>query len=127
MKKLKILIAEDDELSSQLITLVLEQFNNEIIKVDTGKNAVEVMQNNPDIDLIFMDIKMPRLNGYEATRLIREFNSKVIIIAETAYALFGDKEKAIEAGCNDYIAKPINKNELVGLVMKYFEKTIQLQ
>lgn len=127
MKKLKILIAEDDDLSSQLIALVLEQFKCETIKADTGEKAVVIMQSNPDIDLIFMDIKMPKLNGYEATRLIRKFNSNVIIIAQTAYALEGDKEKSIEAGCNEYISKPINKNELEGLVKKYFEKTTQLQ
>lgn len=126
MKKLKILIAEDDELSSQLIAFIFDQNENEMIKVDTGKKAVEELQKNPDIDLILMDIKMPELDGYEATRLIRKFNTRVVIIAQTAYALFGDKEKALAAGCNNYITKPINKNELEELVKKYFEKSIQL-
>ena len=72
-----------------------------------------------------MDIQMPVMNGYEATRQIRKFNNDVIIIAQTAYALAGDREKAIEAGCNDYITKPINKNELfaVGLIEKYSKNT----
>jgi len=60
------------------------------------------------------------MGRYEATRLIREFNSEVIIIAQTAYGLSGDREKAIEAGCNDYIAKPIDKGELFALIQKYF-------
>jgi CheY-like chemotaxis protein len=127
MKKLKILIAEDDELSSQLIAFILDQYENEMITVDTGKKAVEALHKNPDIDLVLMDIKMPELDGYEATRLIREFNTRVVIIAQTAYALFGDKEKALAAGCNNYITKPINKSELEELVKKYFEQSIQIQ
>jgi len=65
---------------------------------------------------------MPGLNGYEATRQIRQFNKDVIIIAQTAFGLSGDKEKAIEAGCNDYISKPINKDKLLALIQKYFKK-----
>jgi CheY-like chemotaxis protein len=80
---------------------------------------VGACRNNPGIDLTFMDIQMPEMNGYEATRQIRQLNTEVIIIALTAFALTGDREKAIEAGCNDYIAKPINKTELMGLIQKY--------
>jgi CheY-like chemotaxis protein len=69
-----------------------------------------------------MDIKMTEMNGYETTRQIREFNSQVIILAQTAFALTGDKEKALEAGCNDYIEKPINRFQLIGLINKYFNK-----
>jgi CheY-like chemotaxis protein len=66
-----------------------------------------------DFDIILMDIDMPNINGYEATKLIREFNKDVTIIAQTAYALHGDKEKAIEAGCNDYVTKPIDVENLI--------------
>jgi len=66
-----------------------------------------------------MDIAMPGMNGYEATREIREFNKDVIIIAQTAYALQGDKEKALKAGCNDYISKPIDKLKLHALIRKH--------
>ena len=79
---------------------------------------------HPDLDLIFMDIQMPDLNGYEATRQIRAFNNKVVIIAQTAYGLSDDREKAIDAGCNDYIAKPIHKDVLVALIRKYFENRV---
>jgi len=65
---------------------------------------------------------MPYLNGHEATQQIRQFNKDVIIIAQTAFGLSGDREKAIEAGCNDYISKPINKDELLSLIQKYFAK-----
>ena len=113
------MIAEDDEASIQLLAVYLEKLKDEIIVVTSGLDAVEAVRNKPDIDLVLMDIKMPGLNGYEATRLIREFNSAVIIIAETAYALSGDREKALEADCNDYIAKPIKKNQLKDMIKKY--------
>jgi CheY-like chemotaxis protein len=119
---LKILIAEDDPTSEMLITMALKVYSKELIKVKTGVDAVEKCRLTPDIDLIMMDIKMPVLNGYDATRQIREFNKDVIIIAQTAYALIHEKENAIEAGCNDYISKPISVELLKSLVQKYFKK-----
>ena len=67
-----------------------------------------------------MDIRLPEMSGYEATRKIRDFNRNVIIIAQTAYGLSGDREKAIAAGCNDYISKPIENDVLTGKILKYF-------
>jgi PAS domain S-box-containing protein len=122
VKKLKILIAEDDETSEIFISLIVKEFCNEFIKARTGFEAIEKCRTNPDLDLILMDIQMPDLNGYEATRLIRQFNKDVIIVAQTAFGLSGDREKAIEAGCNDYIAKPIKKEDLLALIQKYFAK-----
>ncbi|MBW8332155.1 MAG: response regulator [Prolixibacteraceae bacterium] len=119
---LKILIVEDDQSSSQLISISVRKLAKEIINVHSGTKAVEVCRNNPDIDLVLMDIQLPEMNGHEATRQIREFNSNVVIIAQTAFALSGDKEKALEAGCNDYISKPIKQGELVELMHKYFSK-----
>ena len=121
-KKLKILIAEDDEVSAMLMSININEFGKEILKVRTGAEAVEACRENPNTDLILMDINMPEMDGYEATRQIREFNKVVVIIAQTAYGLAGDKEKAIDAGCNDYIAKPIIKDELLSLIQKYFNK-----
>ena len=120
IKNLKILIAEDDETSEMLLSLNLSEFSAEIIKAKTGIEATEVCRNNPDIDLVLMDIQMPGLNGYEATRQIRQFNKDIVIIAQTAFGLLGDREKSLDAGCNDYIAKPINKTELDSLIQKYF-------
>ena len=122
IKKLKILIAEDDETSKLLISIIVTKFSKEVLKAKTGNEAIEVCRINPDIDLILMDIQMPYLNGHEATRQIRQFNKDVIIIAQTAFGLSGDREKAIEAGCNEYISKPINKDELLSLIQKYFAK-----
>lgn len=119
---LKILIAEDDETSEKLITIEVEKFSKNVLIARTGKEVVEFSRNNPDIDLILMDIQMPVMNGYEATRQIRQFNKDVVIIAQTALGLIDDREKAIEAGCNDYISKPIKKDELLSLILKYFKK-----
>jgi PAS domain S-box-containing protein len=120
--KLKILIAEDDAISAMLIEHCIKMFSKQILKVKTGIEAIEACRNNPDIDLILMDINMPEMGGYEATKQIREFNKEVIIIAQTAYGLTADRDKAIESGCSDYIAKPINKTELQALIQKYFDK-----
>jgi hypothetical protein len=121
-KTLKILIAEDDVASEILITAMVDFFGKEILKARTGLETVEVCRNNPDIDLVLMDIRMPDMGGYEATRQIRQFNKDVVIIAQTAYGLSGDREKAIDAGCNDYIAKPINKVELRALIQKHIAR-----
>ena len=85
-----------------------------------GSDAVEICRSNPDIDLVLMDIKMPVMDGYTATREIRKFNPELVIITQSAYGLVGDKEKAMEAGCNGYLSKPIVEKELVELVQELF-------
>ncbi len=124
INNLLVLIAEDDEASEKLIAVAIKKFSKEILKVITGDGAVEACRNNPGIDLVLMDIKMPVMDGYEATRQIRKFNTKVIIIAQSAYALTGDHEKAIEAGCNDYITKPMKQVVLTALIRKYFSEKL---
>ena len=121
LNNLKILVAEDDETAEMLITILIDKYCKEVLKARTGLEAVQICRNNPDIDLILMDIKMPEMDGYEATKQIRQFNKEVIIFAQTGFALIGDREKTIEAGCNDYIKKPILKNELQLLIQKYFK------
>ncbi len=120
VKNLKILIAEDDEISEKLMFKSLEMFSREILVARTGKAAVEVCRNHPDIDLVMMDIKMPEIDGYEATAQIRQFNTTVVIIAQTGFALSGDKEKALMAGCTEYVSKPINQALLQSLLKKHF-------
>ncbi|HPH00841.1 MAG TPA: PAS domain S-box protein [Tenuifilaceae bacterium] len=120
-KKLKILIAEDDAPSGMLLRNQLKDIAGEIISARNGADAVSMFLSNPDTDLILMDIKMPEMDGYEATKKIREVSSNVVIIAETAYAMTNDREKALSVGCNDYISKPINREKLLELVKKHFE------
>jgi PAS domain S-box-containing protein len=124
IKPLKILISEDDETSDLLIAIMLRKFNTEILHAKTGIEVLGLLKEHPDIDMILMDIQMPVMNGYEATREIRKFNNDIVIVAQTAYALSGEREKAMDAGCNDYFAKPIDQNMLNEVIMKYFNEKI---
>ena len=119
-KPLRILITEDDVTSMMFLSIFLKKFGFEILEAKTGLEAVEICRINPDIGLVLMDINLPEFNGYEATRLIRGFNSKVVIIAQTAYGHFNEEKTAKSAGCNEYISKPINITLLIKMVRKYF-------
>jgi len=114
-----ILIVEDDMVSFMLIKEFLRPLNIEIHHVTNGRDAVNFVKMNPDVCLILMDLKLPYMDGYEATKAIRQIDSKIPIIAQTAYAMLGDKEKVIAAGCVDYIDKPLESKRLLELVNKY--------
>ena len=120
-RELKILIAEDEETADKHLTIILKNLSREILHTVTGTGAVELCRKNPDIDLILMDIKLQEMNGHEAVRQIRKFNKEVVIIAETAYALSGDRKKALDAGCDDYIAKPIMRGVLLTKIKELME------
>jgi hypothetical protein len=122
IRNLKVLIVEDDKISYLLLLNLLKKISYQSLHSETGVEAIEMCRNNPDLDLVLMDINMTDLNGYEATRQIRQFNKDIVIIAQTAFGLTGDREKTLEAGCNDYISKPINKYKLLVLLQKYFKK-----
>jgi PAS domain S-box-containing protein len=118
-----VLIVEDVESNYLYLEVLLKTLNIEILWVQNGSDAIQVSSENSDIDLVFMDIKMPGLiNGYKTTKQIKKFYPNLPIIAQTAYALAGDKEKAIEAGCDDYISKPIKKKTLFEIIEKYLNK-----
>ena len=117
----KILIAEDEIISYQYLSIILDESKNTLFYAENGQEAIEVYKNNPNIEIILMDIKMPVLGGYEATEEIRKLNKDVIIIAQTAYARFGDRQKAIAAGCNDYITKPIDAAELMLMISNHLK------
>jgi CheY-like chemotaxis protein len=121
-KNLKILFVEDDRISELLFDKISKMFGKEILKARTGFEAIEISRSNPDIDLILMDMQMPVLNGYEATQQIRQFNKDVIIIAQTAFVHQEAFKSSKSAGCNDYISKPIKKENLFALIQKYFSK-----
>jgi PAS domain S-box-containing protein len=122
IKDLKVLIVEDDAISKLLITIAIKPFSKEILQVSTGSDAIDACRNNPDIDLVLMDINMPEMDGYKATKLIRKFNKDLVIIAQTANGMQSDRDEAIAAGCTDYISKPINIKSLSELIRKYLEK-----
>ncbi len=117
--KMTILIAEDDQNGFLYLKSILKKLTQNIVHVKNGREAVELVRTNPDISLVLMDIKMPDMNGLDATMAIRKFNKSITIIAQSAYAFAEDKEMAIESGCNDYISKPINSKELLQVIARY--------
>lgn len=116
-----ILIAEDEESNFIYLKIALRNSGARIIRANNGQEAVDMCRDNPDIDLVLMDIKMPDMNGLEATSVIREFNNHLPIIALTAYAMADDKDMSLEAGCNDYISKPVKRNRIFSVLSKYFD------
>lgn len=123
--KLKVVIADDDDIGIILISKMISPYAAEIFTVSDGNELVELVRKNPKINLVLVDVKMPRLNGLDATKMIRAFNKEIIIIAQTANAHSEDKEKAILAGCNNYVSKPIDKKRLVELIEKYADQMLE--
>jgi len=109
----KILIVEDDQSSRLYLNKILEKAGVIILNAGDGQEAVNIAIANPDIELILMDIQIPVLDGYTALVKIREVRKDIVIIAQTAYGLLGDKEKILSSGFNDYIIKPILSQNLL--------------
>jgi len=116
----QILVAEDDDVNFLYLQEILSKTAAIFIRAKNGKQAVDLINSNPDIDLVLMDIKMPLMSGLEATVEIRKVNKTVPIIAQTAYAFEEEKQHALKLGCNDYISKPIKRDMLISLIEKYF-------
>ena len=119
LSKLKILIVEDDEGLEFLLTETVKEYCDAPLIARNGEDAVAICSKNSDLNLILMDIRMPKMDGYEATAEIRKFNQKVPIIAQTACVFSSEQEKAIEAGCNDYVSKPIDYDVLKSIIEKH--------
>ncbi|RPH26708.1 MAG: response regulator [Bacteroidales bacterium] len=115
-EKKTILVAEDEDLNYNYMFELFSGTNFTIIRARNGFEAVELFKSIIQIDLVLMDIKMPIMNGYEATRKIKDINPKIPIIAQTAYAHESDKAKAFENGCDDYISKPFKKDMLISKI-----------
>ncbi len=115
----KILIAEDDNISFKYLKRILDNEDITLYNVTNGLEAVNFCKKNFNIDLILMDLKMPIMNGLEATKIIKEFNPNIKIIAQTAYAFSTDMKDAKNAGCDEYLTKPIDKNTLLNCINKF--------
>jgi CheY-like chemotaxis protein len=113
------LIAEDDKFSYKFLEGFLKQTKANVIRASDGREAVEICRNNSDIDLILMDIQMPDMNGLTATEEIKKFNRKIPIIAQTANAINEERLRCLEAGCDDFITKPVNITELFEKIDKW--------
>ena len=122
IKDLNILIAEDNDSNYLLIKKLLK--DNQLTRTITGVEAIEKIKAQT-FDIVFMDMRMPVMNGLEATSLIREFNQTTPIIALTANAFDSDRENALAAGCNHFMTKPVKKRELMDLLFRYFKQQPQ--
>ncbi len=113
----KILIVEDDPRNLKMIQMTLRPYGYSLLEATDGEEALKVARSDKP-DLIIMDLRLPKVSGLEVTRQLRQMSdfNHIAIIAITAYAMKGDKEKAISAGCDAYLAKPINTRELPGLI-----------
>lgn len=114
-----ILIAEDEIVNYMFLEVLFEETGAMLIHASDGAQAIDAVKANPGINIVLMDIKMPHINGLEATRQIKTLRPQLPVIAQTAYAMQDDEYKALQAGCNDYISKPIDANKLISLMKKY--------
>ena len=120
-RKKTVLITEDQDSNFQLLEVLLEIWGINTLRANCGQEAVDLCKSNKDIDLVLMDIQLPDFNGLVATKIIKKENPELPIIAQTAYAIIGDREKALEAGCDEYISKPIKREQLFDLLQKFLE------
>ena len=114
-----VLIAEDDQINILLLVTMLNKTRANVWHVENGLMAVECCRQHPEVSLVLMDLKMPEMDGFEATRQIKSFRPGLPIIAVTAFAMPGDRDRAINAGCDDYIAKPFEREVLLEKLKKY--------
>ncbi len=117
--KYKILIAEDEQINFFYLEEVLSELNVEIIRAVNGVEAVDLFAKNQDVDLILLDIKMPKMDGYQAVKLIKGINPDVPVIAQTAYAMKTDRQKSLDTGFDEYISKPIKEADLLKKIKKF--------
>ncbi len=120
-KEKTILIVEDDASNLFILKAYLQKTGVNIVCAEDGKSAVDMCLENKNIDLVLMDIKLPEMNGYDATMLIKQHRKDLPIIAQTAYAMVEEMEKCQEAGCDDFISKPIYRDKLFSVINKYFD------
>ncbi len=118
----KILLVDDTKICLKYLQALLKDSGMKLFFAESGQEAVKLFRENPDIDIVLMDIQMPDMSGTEATAIIKKINGRVPVIAQTAHAFVTDKEKFIEAGCDDYIAKPINGTQLLEMLASFLSK-----
>ena len=115
----KILVAEDDNTSYLFLYETLKEKGIKVLRANNGAEAIDIINKNIDIEIVLMDMKMPEMNGLEATRQIKKKYSHITVIMQTAFAQTDDREKALAGGCDDYISKPIEEEQLFELMSKY--------
>ncbi len=119
LKKISVLIAEDEEYNYLFLIEILRGYNISPIRAYNGKMAIDICASNPQIHLVLMDLRMPVIDGLEATRQIKKLRPKLPVIAQTAYAMDSDRELAMNEGFDGYITKPIKTKELFDFISRY--------
>lgn len=117
-----ILLTEDEDLNYELMEELLSDTNLLIIRAFDGAQAVEICKTNNDIVLVLMDLKMPVLDGFEATKQIKAIRPDLPVIAQTAFATSADKSRALECGCSEFLGKPFNYEQFIEIVNAYLKK-----
>lgn len=111
-RSLKILVAEDDDINFMFIEYLFSNSGHVLVRALNGKHATEIFEKQPDFDIILMDLKMPVMSGFEATRIIKSIAPRIPVIALTAYVFDDDRQRAMHAGCDDFIVKPYTMENL---------------
>lgn len=116
-----VLIAEDNETSSFYFKAALKKLNADTIWAKNGKEAVDIFRLNEHIDLVLMDLNMPEMDGFEATKLMKKLRPKIPVIAQSAYILSGEENRSLEVGCGEFLAKPIRLNLLIEAIARHLK------
>jgi CheY-like chemotaxis protein len=118
LKGKRVMVVEDEPDNMEYIKLLLRDTGAELVLVDNGQKAVDLVKEGSTFDLVLMDIKLPGIDGYEATKQIKTFIPALKVIAQTAWAMAEDEQKAKEAGCDGYVSKPVNKRKMFDTIKK---------
>jgi len=124
LSRCKVLVVDDDVRNIFALTTILENQNMEVLSATNGRQAIEIIQKTPDLSVVLMDIMMPEMDGYETMQVIRRNLSfrRLPIIALTAKAMKGDREKCLEAGASEYLAKPVNTEQLLSALRMWLHR-----
>ncbi|MCK5170036.1 MAG: response regulator [Bacteroidales bacterium] len=119
LKNVEILVVEDDEDNLEFLRRLLMTFGANVVVARTGEEAVNIIKTNEQIKIVLMDIRLPDIDGFETTQKIKKLKPKLPVIAQTAYAMYNDRELCLENGCDDYISKPLDKDVLFKIINHY--------